>query len=125
MPTLEAGRAEALYIWWLDQPAWEAAERDHRSQLAHLPRYLIREFRSREGRGGRLRLWVAPHLPRNVRAAPMGKTNGAWPAYLNDDMGGLVFEAQYLPLLAGLPGVITDLRLRQIPRTDSPSHPPA
>jgi hypothetical protein len=107
---------EKLYVWWLDQPAYEAVARDHKGALQRFPFYLRSEFMSREGVPGRLRLWTAPHMPHNLQVAPMGDPDAEWPAHINLDMGGLVVEAPNLALLKGLPGIVTDLWLRVVDR---------
>ncbi len=54
---------EATHVWWTDQPeATAAADRLHRDGMAErhtLPDWLCKQFRSRMGRNGRGRLWVA------------------------------------------------------------------
>ena len=95
-----------LVIWWLDQKDMEAIG-DRLS--VNFPDWLRDEYRSLFWRAGRARLWVADHFG-DVGVNP-------WPVtpMTNrlEQCGGIVIEEKHLPLIAELPGLVTDLRLQR------------
>jgi hypothetical protein len=81
------------------------------------PEYLWIEYRSRYGRAGRGRLWVALHVierfGRGIRVSPWPTT--ALGQRLGREAGGIVVMPEDLPLVRSLPGLVTDLELHLIP----------
>lgn len=108
-----------LAVWWLDQAAteavraWLGASGSAGWPASPWPAYLREEFRSREGRAGRGRLWVSAHLAAEgvaVEPWPPGPV-GEW--ILASGAAGIVLLGTDVPALVDLPGLVTDLRLRR------------
>lgn len=95
-------------IWWTDQDECEAAPE---AGIERLPDYLRSEFRSRLGRPGRGRLWVAPHIP---LGDGIGWDDNKPAARLAGKRAGIVIEAKDKPAVLALPGFLTDLKLNFI-----------
>ena len=104
-------------IWWLSQLDCEELRTElrepFRGQLTALPQWLIEEVRSRDGRAGHGRLWEATQF----EGVELTVTSG-WDTplgrYISRRCGGIVITREELPLLAVLPGIVTDLELRRI-----------
>jgi hypothetical protein len=100
-----------LYIWWLSQHHCERIGDGVMLIVAGAPEYLYDEFRSRWGRPGRGRLWVAEQFGvtdiewDEVKATPLNL----------DACGGIVIAESELELCRKCPGVVTDLALNLIP----------
>jgi len=95
-------------IWWTEQEDCEAIG-NHLPES--FPNYLQVEYRSRLGRAGRGRLWVASQFAGEPIAVD------PWP---NTPMGrrlataaGIAICAEHAELLREMPGVITDLELHR------------
>ena len=75
------------------------------------PTYLQDEYRSRLGRNGRGRLWVAMHagFPDSLAVDPWPKNHLAFA--LGRSYGGIVIRAQDAAKVAYLPGLVTDIQL--------------
>lgn len=93
-------------IWWTSQRACRELDQ---LDLSHLPDYIQVEFRSRNGRNGRGRLWVPDHIA--VEEIEWPEKPGAW---LADECGGIIIDAKDLKAVFSLPGFITDLELNVI-----------
>jgi hypothetical protein len=119
-------------IWWLSQEDQETLgdiprhdDPDQAQELAayrgpDLPNYIRLEYRSREGRAGRGRLWVSDQLglPREFEIPWAENTLTKLLEGYQDDFrhwhgsyGGIVIWARDVPLVACLPGLVTDLDL--------------
>jgi hypothetical protein len=97
-------------IWWLDQRACELAGALG-AESASWPEYIQREFRSRFGRAGRGRLWVAPGLEFSGIEWKDGE-----PAYdaVGDDCGGIVIRREDAHHVLSWPGFVSDENLRPL-----------
>jgi hypothetical protein len=102
--------ANQVYIWWLSQQDYALLTEEMRKQL---PKYIADEVRSREGRCGRGRLWVAKKF---------GEVEAKW----SDDnpvcrmlgqlkSGGIVFDPQHTYFLPENIGVVTNTDCRLVP----------
>jgi hypothetical protein len=117
----------SLLVWWTSQQdlEWYATKYDVEEPPPYpdWPEYLLRELRSRFGRNGRGRLWVASDSGfGDVSISPWPNTPLA--AWAEKCAGGIVIRAEDLPLFRDVPGVITDLRMRQVdPVLPSPLSP--
>lgn len=96
-------------IWWTSQQDCEVLG-DHAPK--HLPEYIRTEYRSRLGRNGRGRLWIAPTTPelQDTAVHPWPATPVAT-AIETFRHGGIVIHAAHVPLVACLPGFVTDTHL--------------
>jgi hypothetical protein len=102
---MDESMASRYYVWWLDQRAYELIE--EKGLLPELPDYLFREYRSRLGRPGRGRLWVAPEIP--VEEINWDEAKPA--ARIAANYGGIVIYAKDAALIFPLPGFLTDLKM--------------
>lgn len=96
------------YIWWLDQRACELIQ--ERKLLPKLPDYLFGEYRSRLGRPGRGRLWIASEIP--IKEIEWDESKPA--ARIADSYGGIVIRGSDAALVFPLPGFLTDLEMNFI-----------
>lgn len=101
-----------LCIWWVDQLDYEAIGPELQAEF---PAYIRTEYRSRAGRPGRGRLWVAPEIEKayqcNIQVSewpdsPMGRRLGL--------CGGIVVRVKDVPRISLLPGMLTDFKLRRL-----------
>ena len=96
-----------MLIWWTDSAAIEAIG----SELpAEAPEYLRAEYRSRHGRVGHGRLWVASRFPPDVQVY-------SWPqtplAVWLQRCAGIVIADEDVLHVADLPGTVTDLDINR------------
>jgi hypothetical protein len=114
MPTVDD-----FAIWWTNSEEGSALDNSPYVQedghefyefARGWPEYLQDEIRSRIGRAGRGRLWVAtehmglfPDLPKDLDYRRVS------------ECGGVVFLKEHLHHLAGMPGLVTDRHLNAIP----------
>jgi hypothetical protein len=118
--TVTLTQEDATAVWWLGQDDMELLGDEAPEGL---PEYIRREYRDRLGRAGRGRLWIAAGESELAGAAvdpwpdtPTAKHLGGYkderffPPYIGS-YGGIVIHARHAPLLAYLPGVVTDMRL--------------
>ena len=111
-----------LAIWWTtNEEAHRLGGEDEHLSDARIPAYIHSEFRSRIGRNGRGRLWVAPEMEQlakgqkiEVEPWPTGKDETPLVRYCAK-AAGIVLDADDVPSLQGLPGVVTDFRLQRLP----------
>ena len=111
------------YVWWLTQAACERIGKPHAAEelrdipvwerdgvvdadALRWPDYLKREYRSRYGRAGRGRLWVAEGFPDDL--AVRWDDSRPW-ARKASAAGGIAIRDEDLPLVLSLPGFVTDL----------------
>lgn len=94
----------ALLIWWTSQAECEQIG-DALSES--VPDYIRSEYRSRLGRNGRGRLWVASRIA--LDEIPWDATKPA--ARLASDRAGIVVDATDVEHVFGLPGFLTDTSL--------------
>jgi hypothetical protein len=103
-------------IWWLSQHNMQAIEANG-GLGDDLPSWLKTEFRSLYGRNGRGRLWVSEAFDVNgestISAIQFPEPPTFLSAYLSEHCGGIVIAETLASQLIGMPGVITDLRLRR------------
>lgn len=93
-----------ILIWWTSQRACK----DIGEELTPIaPEYLRREYRSRLGRNGRGRLWVADIF--GDVGVPWDKARPA--AWLAEDCGGIAIWRVDASYVIGLPGFVTNTRL--------------
>jgi len=107
-------------VWWLSEKDQDIIG-DPR--LAW-PEWLQREYTDRRGRAGRGRLWVAAQFERACEPFIIREHPG-WMTPIGlavDRCGGIVITEAEIPLLADLPGLLTDLSLR---RYSPLQHPPS
>jgi len=99
-----------MLIWWLSGEDQEAIG----DPSGTWPVWLRIEYEGRMGRAGRGRLWIAdkfaPMAPRIDSTHPGWQTPIGKIAALR---GGIVIGEEDLPLLADLPGLVTDLQLQR------------
>lgn len=93
-----------LLIWWTSQAECEQIG-DALSES--VPDYIRSEYRSRLGRNGRGRLWVASRIA--LDEIPWDATKPA--ARLASDRAGIVVDATDVEHVFGLPGFLTDTSL--------------
>lgn len=103
MPSVEP---TDVLIWWLSQSDVLFMER------WPLPERLAGQLRSCSGRNGRGRLWIDPGLKLGTVEVT------GWPgtplARHCEERAGVVILRSELPLLAQLPGLVTDLKLQRV-----------
>jgi len=106
-----------LLVWWTSQQdlEWYATKYDVEEPPPYpdWPEYLLSELRSRFGRNGRGRLWIA------LDSGFGGVSISPWPntplaAWAEKYAGGIVIRAEDSLLLRDVPGVITDLRMQRV-----------
>jgi hypothetical protein len=98
------------YIWWLNQRDCESL-----GENPPLKGYLLEEFRSREGRAGRGRLWVStefPEFPSFVQYSPEAEKRLA--VLGAGDYGGIVIRPEDLDFCQGTPGLVTDPQANRV-----------
>lgn len=96
-------------IWWLSAADIEAIGEPRETW----PSWLREEFVSIRGRAGRRRLWVAREVFGQAAETGLGLDGDAWETPIGkiaERCGGIMVRADDLPLLADLPGLVTDLR---------------
>lgn len=103
-------------IWWTTQGDCEAIGYS-RAGGWDVPKYLAAEFKSRYGRAGRGRLWIADEL--TEAGCPMVATfpEPATPlssVIERQSMGGIVIRAVDAVTLRDLPGLVTDFECRRV-----------
>ncbi|MET0374012.1 MAG: hypothetical protein ABW128_07110 [Rhizorhabdus sp.] len=111
--------AEDVVVWWTTQQEHKtvsAMMSDDPELARDWPEWLLVELSSRQGRNGRGRLWNAQHgrwlvggihpWPDTALAARLGADEGG--------SGGIVLPVDQLPLVIGLPGVVTNARLERL-----------
>jgi hypothetical protein len=112
----------ALAIWWTtNEEAHRLGGEDELLSDARIPAYIRSEFRSRIGRNGRGRLWVAPEMEQlakgqeiKVEPWPTGKDETPLVRYCAQ-AAGIVIRADDASFLQGLSGIVTDFRLHRLP----------
>jgi len=97
---------KGFLIWWLSKD--EQAQIKPKQWL-RVPIYIKNELTSREGREGRGRLWVPKDI--DLEEIPWNDNHPNAQRIMNESAGGIVFHASDQEALAGLPGLITDLKL--------------
>lgn len=111
----EKMRRSTLLIWWTNQNDCEAIGERLKSTAA-LPQYLPEQYESCFGRVGVRLLWVAEQFG-DVVVSPWPNTPLANVIDGDTSFGqsycGIVIRDVDVPLLAELPGIITDLNLRR------------
>ena len=106
---------ELFAIWWTTQAESEAIMEHFASDDLPLPeccpQYLRSEFRSRCGRNGRGRLWVAKELG-DVELVPWdedGQLTAIETWIERASAAGIVVRAEHVERLLHLPGLVTTL----------------
>lgn len=100
-----------LVIWWTTSEDWRAIAQHHDCLPTWCPAYLQRQFTSRKGRPGRVRLWMDDELGAQPGLAwPEPET--AMQTRLND-YAGIVVRAEDVFTLQNLPGLVTDFSLQR------------
>lgn len=95
-------------IWWTSQEEAEKAwEHQETFLAAGFPDYIEREFKSRMGRAGRGRLWVADEIP--IKEIDWDEKKPA--ARLASQRAGIVIRAEDKDFVFDAPGFLTDLKL--------------
>lgn len=94
-----------MRIWWLNQQDCDAiGPRLER----RFPSYLHKQYESRCGRPGRGRLWAAEQF---------GEVSVTWNnsplCLVLERCGGIVIREGDVVLLAGMPGIVTDMDLQR------------
>lgn len=107
-------RKEECLIWWTSQDNYETMEGMDRD---HWPEELAIEYRSREGRNGRGRLWVPHQWMNNPDMKIEWKNSDPMFKALGDNYGGIVFRRDFYPLISNLPGLFTDFDMNVISGT--------
>lgn len=100
-------------IWWTNQEDCEAISHD-RGGGWDVPSYLASEYKSRYGRAGRGRLWIAAEL--EAEGCPTKATLPPTPlgsVIERQSMAGIVMRASDLGCLRDLPGLVTDFECRR------------
>lgn len=99
--------AEQYLIWWTSQEDCEAI-----TPLDSWPMWLYDEFRSRNGRAGRGRLWVPPLFASDApEEAKWSIDNWLCAAAEIKSAGGIVIPAHALRHIQFLPGFITTFEM--------------
>lgn len=94
-----------VVIWWTNQKDCDNIG-DYNTK--NLPTYILEQFKSREGRNGRGRLWVEDFLG-SVEINPW--PNNRLGNLLERDYAGIAIDAKDIDSIKSLPGLITDLKL--------------
>lgn len=106
----KAARLAKFAIWWTAHEDCEAISYNL-AEGWDVPSYLASEYRSRFGRAGRARLWIAAELTRegcpNEAKFPLPLTPLA-AVIERRSMAGIVIRASDLGCLEELPGFVTD-----------------
>lgn len=98
-------------IWWTSQEeAEKAGELLEMFPVADFPDYIEREFKSRMGRAGRGRLWVAGEIP--IKEIYWDEKKPA--ARLASARAGIVIREEDKVFVFDTPGFLTDLKLNFI-----------
>ena len=112
-----------MMIWWTNQADCEAIDDStpHRECIGELPtrfpKYIRNEYRSRYGRNGRGRLWVASILG-DVSVnlwpkTPLGELLGEKSRF-EQTYAGIVIQRNDAKLFYNMPGIITDTKLKRV-----------
>jgi len=97
----------AFAIWWLSQQDCAVIGDDLPTWL---PDWVQSQYRMRQGRPGRGRLWVADESGFKGPGVRWPEPPTAIQAY-ESACGGTVLPAELVPRLMHLPGLVTDLQL--------------
>lgn len=95
----------------------------HDTSRSPLPAYLVTEYGSRYGRHGRGRLWVPDGIPWAAGRDGIDPWPETQIARMIDRYGhaGIVFHRSDLPIVAAMPGFVTDMALRLVlPEREQP-----
>lgn len=109
----KAARLAKFAIWWTNQEDCEAISYNLAAGW-DVPSYLASEYRSRFGRAGRARLWIAAELKQE--GCPNQATFPLTPlasVIERQSMAGIVIRASDLECLHELPGFVTDFECRR------------
>lgn len=108
-----------LLVWWLSDKDQDFIG----DSRAAWPEWLQREYNDRRGRAGRGRLWVSRRFESVVEPLiPPDHPGWTTPIGLAADRcGGVVITESEVPLLAELPGLLTDLDLKRYWSLQQPS----
>ena len=101
---------ERFLIWWTNQADHERAAMvlEATGLMPTWPKYLRDQFRSRQGRAGRGRLWAADQFATDPVVAAGVAWDEAKPlCMMADDAGGIVIRAEDHHRVVMLPGFVT------------------
>lgn len=104
-------RKEDCLIWWVSQTDQEVMAAVDRS---HWPDELAIEYRSREGRNARGRLWVPTEWMNQPDMRVEWKDGDPMFDALGEDYGGIVLRRDFYHLIANQPGLVTDFDMNII-----------
>lgn len=110
-------------IWWTTGADISSVHAHHtdameQNQLpfgGHLPEWLMVEVRSRAGRSGRGRLWIAPHMP-DLNISKVFDPANDFHNYISQHCGGILINESDKWLIDRQAGFTTDLKLGYKPR---------
>lgn len=97
---------ESYIVWWLAQCDYE---RIPASIEEALPEHISDQVRSRKGRAGRGRLWIADGVP--LEEISWDDTKPLASEAIKS--GGIVLKLEDAKYILGLPGFITDTSMNQ------------